>query len=44
MQTVADERLCHDMTKTVELDATATATYFLQLKSGTAILSRIAFR
>jgi predicted secreted protein len=44
MQTVADERLCRDMTKTVELDATATATYFLHLKSGSAILSRIAFR
>jgi hypothetical protein len=31
------------MTKTVELDAT-TATYFLHLKSGAAVLSRIAFR
>ena len=41
---VADERLCRDMTKTVELDATATASYFLHLKSGAAILSRIAFR
>ena len=44
MQTVADERLCRDMAKTVELDATTTATYFLHLKSGAAILSRIAFR
>jgi len=44
MEIVADERLCRDMTKTVELDATATATYFLHLKSGAAILSRIAFR
>jgi hypothetical protein len=44
MEIAADERLCRDMSKTVELDATATATYFLHLKSGTAILSRIAFR
>ena len=44
MQTVADERLCRDMTKTVALDATTTATYFLHLKSGAAILSRITFR
>jgi hypothetical protein len=43
MQTVADERLCRDMTKTLELDATTTTTYFLHLKSGAAILSRIAF-
>jgi hypothetical protein len=44
MEIVADERLCRDMSKTVELDATTEATYFLHLKSGTAILSRIAFR
>jgi predicted secreted protein len=44
MEIAADERLCRDTTKTVELDATATAIYFLHLKSGTAILSRIAFR
>jgi hypothetical protein len=44
MEIVADERLCRDMTKTLELDATASATYFLYLKSGAAILSRIAFR
>lgn len=43
MQTVADERLCRDMTKTLALDATTTTTYFLHLKSGSAILSRIAF-
>jgi predicted secreted protein len=44
MEIVADERLCRDMTQTLELDATATSTYFLHLKSGAAILSRIAFR
>jgi len=44
MQTVADERLCRDMSKTLELNATTTATYFLHLKSGAAVLSRIAFR
>jgi hypothetical protein len=44
MEIMADERLCRDMTKTVELDATTTVTYFLHLKSGAAILSRIAFR
>jgi hypothetical protein len=39
-----DEGPCRDMSKTLELDATTTATYFLHLKSGPAILSRIAFR
>jgi hypothetical protein len=44
METVADERLCGDMEKTVGFDATANTHYFLQLKAGTGILRRITFR
>jgi hypothetical protein len=32
------------MSKTLELNATTTATYFLHIRSGAAMLSRIAFR
>jgi len=44
MDTVADDRLCGDKTKTVTFDAAATTRYFLHLKAGTAILRRISFR
>ncbi|MDP2822905.1 MAG: hypothetical protein Q8O52_09545 [Sulfuritalea sp.] len=44
METAADERLCGDTAKTVQFDATASASYFLHLKAGTGILRRIGFR
>jgi hypothetical protein len=43
METVADEQLCRDLSKVVELEVAATTAYFLHLKSGAAILSRIRF-
>jgi hypothetical protein len=44
METIADERLCGDAAKIVELDAAADTSYFLHLKSGAATLRRIVFR
>jgi hypothetical protein len=44
LEMAVDERLCRELTKTVELEAAAEASYFLHLKSGAAILSRIRFR
>jgi hypothetical protein len=44
METAAEARLCRDSTKKVEFDAAPATTYYLHLESGTARLSRIAFR
>lgn len=44
MEIVADERLCRDGSKTIELDASGDLEHFLHLKSGQAILRRIEFR
>ncbi|MCX7155688.1 MAG: hypothetical protein NTW45_04500 [Rhodocyclales bacterium] len=43
-ETVVDERLCADATKTIGFEASANAIYFLHLKAGTGILHRITFR
>jgi hypothetical protein len=44
MDIVADERLCHDNTRTIELDAAGDIEHFLHMKSGKAMLRRIDFR
>jgi hypothetical protein len=44
MQEVADERLCRDLAKTVEFDASPASAYYLHLESGAATLLRIVFR
>lgn len=44
MESFAEERLCRDITQRVEFDATAATPYYLHLRSGPAILSRITFR
>jgi len=43
LETVADERFCRDTASRLELDADPAKTYFLHLKSGAAVLSRIVF-
>lgn len=44
MEIVADERLCRDGSKTIEIDASGDIEHFLHLKSGQAVLRRIEFR
>lgn len=44
MAIVADERLCRDQAKTLELDASADTSYYLHIKAGTSVLSGITFR
>lgn len=44
METVADERLCRDSSKTIDVDVAEAANHFIHLKSGTATLESIEFR
>jgi hypothetical protein len=44
MDVVAEERLCRDGAKTIELDVAKAVEHFLHLKSGSATLRRIEFR
>jgi hypothetical protein len=44
MRSSAEERFCRDTTQRVEFTAIAATPYYLHLRSGPAILSRITFR
>jgi hypothetical protein len=44
MNIMADERLCRDSAKTIEVDVAQAVEHFLHLKSGSATLKRIEFR